>query len=78
MSRRREIRIGGPPRAPAELLYEAVCVHVAKLPMLDRKALAYAMNDGDPYESLPGSVKAMFVSLAAWAWAHVQPTEPPT
>lgn len=74
MSRRREIRIGGPPRPPAELLYEAICAEVAKLPMVDRRELAVSLNDEGPFEALPGSVKAMFGNLAAWAWSGNPPT----
>jgi len=77
MSRSRELRIGGPPRAPAELLYLAICAEVAKLPMVDRQDLAMALNDDEPWESLPASCKAMFTSLAAWAWAGPQPTRAP-
>ena len=74
--RRREIRIGGPPLSPAELLYEAICAEVAKLPMVDRRELALSLNDAGPFEALPGAVKAMFVGLAAWAWSGPQPGEP--
>jgi hypothetical protein len=75
-SRKDVISIGGPPRAPEQLLYEAIVSEVGRLTFGDRRQLANALNEGWPFDTLPPAAKAMFANLAAWAWQDSAPTAP--
>lgn len=60
------VRLGRSPVSPAAALYLQVVEQVARLELGDRMALADALNEAHPWESLPENLRHMFGELLAW------------